>query len=148
MITVTNKIYGSVLLRSIQAGVVHYIKPVDDHPGHFIVDHEVHVYLKYDRGDDMAWQFGFSSAFVSTLRDIQTRTDLFGGPYLWLVCGENPCELRPDEWNRILETGTPDVHQTIRVSRPPRHSFRVSGSKRELPYTIPVNRFPSLAVAA
>lgn len=145
MITHTDKILGAVLRRSIKDGAVQKIAEADDHPGHFIVDENKHVLVKHAQSSPSTWRFTFSPQLIETFVTLQSAAGLFGGTYLWLVCDhEAVCELGVDEWSAVLNIDSPEGQQTIRVSRPPGHSFAVTGSAGNLAHSVPANRFPSL----
>lgn len=145
MITQTDKILGAVLRRSIKDGAVQKVTEADDHPGHFIVDEGKHVLVKHAQSSSSTWRFTFSPKVVETLVSLQDAAGLFGGTYLWLVCDNDAvCELGVDEWSSVLNVEAPISQQTIRISRPPGHSFSVAGTDETLPHSVPVSRFPSL----
>ena len=145
MITQTDKIFGAVLRRSIRDGVIQEVSEADDHPGHFIVDGDKHVLVKHAQSPSSTWRFTFSPQIVETLISLQSAAGLFGGTYLWLVCNNDAvCELGVDEWHCVLKVDDPSTQQTIRVSRPPGHSFSVTGTAGTLAHTVPASRFPSL----
>jgi len=145
MITQTDKILGAVLRRSIWDGVIEEVSEADDHPGHFIVDEGKHILVKHAQSSSSTWRFTFTSKVVETLASLQNAVGLFGGTYLWLVCDNDAvCELGIDEWSSVLNVKAPTAQQTIRISRPPAHSFSVAGTDGMLPHSVPVSRFPSL----
>jgi len=145
MLTQRDKIFGAVLRRSVRDGIIQKVSEADDHPGHFIVDGSKHVLVKHAQSSSSTWRFSFSPEVIETLVSLQSAADLFGGAYLWLVCDNDAvCELSVDEWSSVLNVDAPASQQTIRIARPPGHSFSVTGSAGSLGHSVPVSRFPSL----
>lgn len=122
--------------------------------GHFMVDHGTQVFLVSARRSGPGWKATLAPSLLEKIADVHNQTaahyqkDLFAGPYLWLACGGECCELWPREWAQVIDVHDRATAQHLRIERPPNCSFRVRGSAGELPHTIPLKRFPSLAVAA
>jgi hypothetical protein len=149
-----NRSVGSILLQAIDSGTIHKILVRESEVGHFQVDHGAHLFLIPARPSGSGWRAILTPPLLEKLAAVHNQEaahgqrNLFGGPYLWVVCDDECCVLQPEEWTQVIALGEPLAEQSIWIKRPPNCSFRVRGDAGELPHTIPLKRFPSLAVAA
>lgn len=150
---------GSVLLKAIDSGKIQTIDILDIELGHFQVDHDAQVFLVPARRSGLGWRATLGPSLLKKVAGVQPQAkahhqrELFADPYfvdpyLWLACSGDCCELWPSEWTQVIDVHDRTTEQHIQVERPPNCSFRVRGDAGELPHTIPLKRFPSLAVAA
>ena len=148
---------GSFLIEAIEAGVIQKFVVCDGSIGHFKVDDEKHLFLMPAHSRGSGWATPLEEPLLRVLADVRNENashgqqKLFKSPclsYFWIVCGDECCELYPEEWKQIIELDDSSTEQTIYVKRPPNCSFRVRGSAGKLPHTVPRERSPSLAVPA
>ena len=108
--------------------------------GHYQVNHNKRVLLKYSSAKDGPWQFTFQPDDVDIITDdINVGLEFF----ICLVCGyDTICILDEDEIGVVLDLEA-DNAQWIRVEYPSGGSMRAKGSEGELDHTVPHNTFPS-----
>ena len=108
--------------------------------GHYQVNHNKRVLLKYSSAENGPWQFTFQQDDVEIIAD-DINADIES--FICLVCGyDTICILDEDEIEVVLDLESDDV-QWIRIEYPPGGSMRARGSEGELDHTVPHNAFPS-----
>lgn len=145
MITTRDSYEGVVLRHLIKHDDTARIAEIGDKAGHFCLNDDAFLLVKYSSRNCSPWRFTFRPDDVKTLVSDQSQGGLFGGSYLCLVCGfQSLCALREDEWSSLLDLNTTVEQQTVVVRRSPRSSFEVTSSAGSLNRTIPASRFPAL----
>lgn len=141
MITLRDQYHGAVL-RKIVSHRHAQICEIGDKVGHFQIDSETHLLVKYATNEKSPWRFIFRPEDVSLLLADHNRAER---SYPVLVCGfDSICLLQAAEWFELLDTGNPDTQQTIVVRRKRGCQFRVSSPKETLKKTVSLSRFPSV----
>ncbi|MCS3827401.1 hypothetical protein GGP85_002871 [Salinibacter ruber] len=137
--------YDGIVLRSLaKYGEPFQIADLGDKAGHFCLNEDAFLLVKYAARNQSPWQFTFHPDDINTLVDDYKEGGLFGGSYVCLVCGyDSLCALQETEWSSLLDFDA-TRQQTFTVRRDPRSSFEVTGSFGELNQKIPASRFPSL----
>jgi hypothetical protein len=108
--------------------------------GHYLLNQDRRLFVKYRTNDGLAWQFGFST---SEIRAIKEDRRLESHTFVILVCGYSTvCALSAGDLDALLDLGGPGV-QSIRVEAPPGRSMIVSGSHGRLPRTLPHKSYPA-----
>lgn len=108
--------------------------------GHYIVNADRHVFVKYSTKPKPPWGFQFSPADLAAIKSVSTRKGV--RIFLALVCGRSTvCLLRESEFTQVIAIG-PGAQQSIRVEVPKGGSCHVHGSQGDLAGTIPHNIFP------
>lgn len=144
MITARDQFEGVVLRRLIKHDDPPRIVEVGDKSGHFQLNESTFLLVKYSSSDRSPWRFTFRPKDVQTLIDDRSKTDLFGGAYICLVCGLNTiCPLSSDEWSTVLDLTESSAQQTVTVRRRPGTQFEVKGSGGKLDHKVPATQFPS-----
>lgn len=145
MITTRDPYEGVVLRYLIKQDVPIRVAEIGDKPGHFCLNEDAFLLVKYSSRSCPPWRFTFRPDDVRTLIRDQNQGGLFGGSYVCFVCGlESLCALREEEWSTLLDLTMTEGQQTIVVRRDPRSSFEVTGSSGQLDRKIPASRFPGL----
>jgi len=145
MISERDKYYGIVLRHLTRHDGLFNIQEVGDKAGHFCLNENAFLLVKYSSADSSPWRFTFRPDDIRTLIDDQNEGRLFGGSYVCLVCGfKSLCALREDEWSTLLDLGARSRQQTVSVRKNRRSSFEVKGASGSLDHKIPASRFPSL----
>lgn len=145
MINSRDPYYGVVLRSLAKYGEPFHIAELGDKAGHFCLNEDAFLLVKYSSRNRSPWRFTFRLDDIRTLIDDQNQGGLFGGSYVCLVCGfDSLCALREDEWSTLLDLTAASGQQTVTVSRDPRSSFEVTSSSGNLSRKIPASRFPSL----
>lgn len=112
--------------------------------GHYLVNTDRHVFVKYRKPNRSPWQHTLSEDEVDAM-----ATEIKNGHavFLCLVCGSTSvCALNSSEIQTLLEIKTAG-QQWIRVEIPQRGSCHVSGSNGKLKRTVPHNSFPDKVFA-
>jgi hypothetical protein len=107
--------------------------------GHYIVNTDRHVFVKYRTASKSPWQHTLSAADVKA---IATAIESSDKVWLCLVCGDHTiCALDKDEIQTVLDLAATN-QQWVRVDVPKGGSCRVSGSHGSLKRKVPHNSFP------
>lgn len=108
--------------------------------GHYLVNTDRHVFVKYRKPNKSPWQHTLSSEDVGAISsEIRKGHSVF----LCLVCGSTTvCALNTSEIKTVLDLAA-EGQQWIRVEIPRGGSCHVSGSKGKLKRTVPHNSFPN-----
>ena len=107
--------------------------------GHYLVNADRHVFVKYCKRKGSPWQFTLSQDEIKSMAE-----EIGNTPNVWLclVCGtETVCPLNPDEIRELLDLQG-GSQQSIRVEIPKGRSCRVKGSNGRLRKTVPHKSFP------
>ena len=108
--------------------------------GHYLINSDRHVLIKYRTNDDDSWQFTFKPSEIAAIKAIKKKSEQ---TFLCLVCGKvTVCALSFNEIKTLLSPIEQD-QQSITVDYPAAGaSLRVRGTNGELSYTIRHNNFP------
>lgn len=138
--------YDGIVLRSLaKYGEPFQIADLGDKAGHFCLNEDAFLLVKYASRNRSPWQFTFRPDDIETLVNDHNRGGLFGGSYVCLVCGYNSlCALQEGEWSVLLDLNEVENQQTICVRRSPRSSFEVTGFAGSLSRKVSASRFPAL----
>lgn len=138
--------YDGIVLRSLaKYGEPFQIADIGDKAGHFCLNEDAFLLVKYASRNRSPWRFTFRPGDIETLVDDHSQGGLFGGSYVCLTCGfESLCALREEEWSALLDLSETDTQQTIVVRKRPGTSFEVTSSAGNLDRKIPASRFPGL----
>ncbi len=108
--------------------------------GHYLLNQDRRLFVKYRTNDGLAWQFVFST---SEIRAIKEDQKLKGHTFVILVCGYSTvCALSAGDLDVLLDLDGPGA-QSIRVEAPPGRSMIVNGSYGRLPRTLPHKSYPA-----
>jgi hypothetical protein len=131
--------HGAALTQIVQHQSFKALNRASEKYGHYLVNTDRHVFVKYRTNDKSPWQYTFSPEELSTIDDeIKHKKRVF----LCLVCGQTTvCALDADQIQVVLDL-TKKEQQWIRVEVPSGSSCHVSGSKGKLEKTVPHNSFP------
>jgi len=133
--------HGSALTQICEHESFTALNKASEKIGHYQVNHDKRILVKYSSADETPWQFTFRPVDVETIReDIEADQN----PFLCLVCGHDTiCVLLADEIEELLDLESDDA-QWVRVEYPEGGSMRVRGSEGELDHTIRHNAFPNV----
>ncbi|AIO70487.1 hypothetical protein [Burkholderia oklahomensis] len=110
------------------------------HYGHYLINADRHVFVKYRTGNGRSWNHVFSIGELNTLRAIFAKQK-----FVWhaLVCGDlTVCLLSKDDVERLIDVQDQE-QQRIKVDVPQNGSCHVSGTLGELPHVVRHNDFPA-----
>lgn len=131
--------HGAALTQIVEHPSFKALNKVDDRYGHYLINHDRRMLVKYRTNSEAPWQFSFPPAETALLKE-DLGTDL--RVFLCLVCGpETVAILKEDEFHSVLGLDV-EGQQWVRVDLPPGGSMRVRGSAGHLTRTIPHNAFP------
>jgi hypothetical protein len=132
--------HGAVLTQITEHPSFKALNKVDDIYGHYLVNHDTRLFVKYLTKASSPWHFKFS---YNELQSIQADMESTGNVYLCLVCGqETICSLNIQEFSNLIDVTSLDS-QTIIVEVPQGGSMHVKGTAGKLPKTLPHNSFPN-----
>lgn len=132
--------HGTALMQVVEYAPFKAINKVDTHYGHYLVNTDRHLFIKYTKRRQSPWTFVLT---LDELKNLKATTDQYEKVTVCLVCGNATiCAIRRDELLAVVDVGA-STQQWIKVTVPPGSSCRVSGSLAKLTKTVPHNSFPS-----
>ncbi|WP_456276554.1 hypothetical protein [Bacillus sp. AK128] len=132
--------HGAVLTQITEHSSFKALNKVDSTYGHYLVNHDTRLFVKYLTKESSPWHFKFS---YNELQAIQSDMEQSSHVFLCLVCGaETICALSQQEFSNLIDVTTTE-NQSIIVEVPPGGSIHVKGSVGKLPRTLPHNSFPN-----
>jgi hypothetical protein len=116
------------------------LNKADKKYGHYLVNADTRLWVKYRTNSEGPWQFTVGSAEIGAL---SVDFKLKGSTYLVLICGDySICCLAEEQIMALIDTTT-DLQQWIRVEAPANKNMRVTGSRNnDEPILIAHNSFP------
>lgn len=131
--------HGWALVRLIQDKRTSKVKLYSGNNAYLVNDFAC-IYLKHSSFRLSPWLFTFMPKHI---KEIQTIRKDIKNTYLVLVCNDDGiCCLNYDEFSQLIFIGDFDKSKNIRVSRPPRKKYLISGTDGKLSYKIGNNDFP------
>jgi hypothetical protein len=131
--------HGAVLTQITEHPSFTALNKPDTLYGHYVVNHETRLFVKYLTKESSAWHFRFS---VDEMQSIQSDMEVTGRVFLCLVCGQKTiCALNIQEFSNVIDLTSSEI-QTITVEVPPGGSMHVKGTAGELEKTVKHNSFP------
>lgn len=132
--------HGPALMQIVEHQSFKALNRASLHYGHYLVNTDRQVFVKYRKTRRSPWQFVFQPDELSA---ISTAMSSNGRVFVCLVCGHTTiCALNEDEVVQIIDLAA-TTQQSIRVEVPQGGSCRVSGSKGKLKRVVPHNSFPT-----
>ena len=133
--------HGAALTQIVEHQSFTALNKADDKYGHYLINANIRLLVKYSSPSDSPWQFTFNA---SDLKSISEDVAVDGIEFFaCLVCGtETVCLLTKQQLSSVIDVYTEDA-QWIRVQVPSAGmSMRVKGSTAMLDKTIAHNAFP------
>lgn len=132
--------HGAVLTQITEHSSFKALNKVDSQYGHYLVNHDTRLFVKYLTKETTPWNFKFH---YSELQSIQQDLESTPRVFLCLVCGtETICTLGVQEFSNLIDVTLSD-NQSISVEVPDGGSMHVKGSAGKLSKTLPHNSFPN-----
>lgn len=131
--------HGAVLTQITEHPSFKALNKADSLYGHYLVNHDTRLFVKYLSKATSPWNFKFS---VNEMQSIQNDMQLTRNVFLCLVCGqETICSLNIQEFSNLIDL-TSTENQSIIVEVPPNGSMHVKGTLGDLDRTLRHNSFP------
>ncbi len=131
--------HGAVLTQITEHPAFKALNKVEPLYGHYLVNHDTRIIVKYLNRPTTAWSFQFS---VKELQAIRADLKLTHNVYLCLVCGqETICALNNEEFSGLIDIDA-DTRQSIAVDVPEGGSMHVQGDEGRLQNVVHHNSFP------
>ncbi|MHB0980497.1 MAG: hypothetical protein ACYC5Q_10600 [Thermoleophilia bacterium] len=131
--------HGAVLTQIVEDPSFKALNKASPHYGHYLVNTDKQVFVKYRTGGTSPWQFVFSSDELQVIERAEKSGDSL---LLCLVCGQvTVCALDASEIKTVLDLAQVRS-QWISVEVPSGGSCHVRGSAGSLKRTVPHNAFP------
>ncbi len=131
--------HGAALTQIVEHGSFKALNRASGKYGHYLVNTDRHVFVKYRKGSGSTWTHTFTKEEIDTIRD-QMRANV--AVLLCLVCDKTTvCALNRNEIENVLDLNQLK-QQWVRVSIPRGGSCHVSGSNGTLARSVPHNSFP------
>ncbi|MCB1055795.1 MAG: hypothetical protein KDD11_09835 [Acidobacteria bacterium] len=133
--------HGAALAQIVEHPSFKALNKADKRYGHYLVNQNRRLLVKYRTSGDSPWQFSFPQSELALMAaDLRAGARLF----LCLVCGDiTVAVLGEEDVRAVLDLGG-DSQQWVTVELPPNSSMRVRGSLGTLSKTVPHSAFPRL----
>ncbi|MEB1809567.1 MAG: hypothetical protein LPK26_20105 [Bacillaceae bacterium] len=132
--------HGAVLTQITEHSSFKALNKVDSQYGHYLVNHDTRLFVKYLTKQSSPWNFKFS---YSELQSIQSDMESTARVFLCLVCGsETICALNIQEFSNLIDV-TSSENQSIIIDVPAGGSMHVKGTAGKLSKSLPHNSFPN-----
>lgn len=129
--------HGAVLTQIVEHESFKALNRASPKYGHYLVNTDRHVFVKYRKNKRSPWIFKFSAEELQSL-----QAGIKGPLFLCLVCGTvTVCALNAKEIKGVLALDA-TAEQFIRVEIPKGGSCHITSGKWRLKNTIPHNSFP------
>ncbi len=132
--------HGPALMQIVEHDSFKALNKADDQYGHYLVNKDIRLWVKYASKAKGPWQFTFQPNDLSLIsKDVKQK----GITHVVLVCGNvSICSLNTDELERLLDI-TAKSAQWLKVAAPPNKQMRVTGSdSNKSSILAPHNKFP------
>jgi len=137
--------HGAALTQLVESTGFTALNKASDRYGHYLVNHDRRMFVKYRSNGTSRWQFGFTQPEIRAIRDDHKGQK--GKTFVVLVCGpETICPLTRDELFSVIDQNATG-QQAMRVEFKQGQSMRVTGPLGRLKGTIPHNAFPRKILA-
>ncbi|KKE80045.1 hypothetical protein NSA56_10135 [Oceanobacillus caeni] len=131
--------HGAVLSQISEHPSFHALKKVDSEYGHYLVNQDTRLFVKYLTKKSSPWNFKFSVSEMQSIQHVMKKTN---NVFLCLVCGqETICALNKNELRNLINLNSAET-QYIIVEVPTGGSMHVKGTTRTLERTLRHNSFP------
>lgn len=132
--------HGAALTQIVEHRSFKALNKASSHYGHYLVNTDRQVFVKYRTTENSPWQFVFSPDEIKRITQADSSDDAL---FVCLVCGPaTVCALHGDEIKSVLDLQK-GAMQSITVEVPTGASCRVRGSAGSLKRTVPHNSFPN-----
>lgn len=132
--------HGAALTQIVEHPSFKALNRASSRYGHYLVNTDKQVFVKYRKSKRSPWQFVFSADEIRALRRAVDSDD---DTYVCLVCGPSTvCAVSQDETREVVDLST-NSSQSITVEVPRGGSCRVRGSAGQLGRTVPHSSFPN-----
>lgn len=131
--------HGSALTQIVQHESFKALNKLDSKFGHYIVNSDIKILVKYRRNTRSPWLFNLYEYDIETINnDIQSGDEFF----LCLICGDTTiCAINSVQIRQLIDVNS-ETTQSIRAEVPSRGSIWLKGSNGVLRNCIPHNSFP------
>ena len=133
--------HGAALTQIVEHPSFTALNKVDEKYGHYLVNANIRLLVKYSSPSSSPWQFTFNENDLNSICD-----DIMGEGvnfFTCLVCGtETVCLLSVEQLRAVIDLNA-EESQWVRVEIPAGKSMRVKGSTGTLRRTIAHKAFPS-----
>ena len=132
--------HGSALTQIVEHPSFKALNRASSHYGHYLVNTDTQILVKYRTAECSPWQFVFSPDEIHELRQAHiSKNDTF----ICLVCGSvTVCVLNEVESKTVLDMGEISS-QSVTVEVQKGASCRVKGTGGKLRRAVPHNAFPA-----
>lgn len=133
--------HGAALMQIVEHPSFKALNKGSNRYGHYLVNANCHLFIRYSTSDAESWVFTYSPEQLEPIRNILESTATV---FLCLVCGnQSICLINEEQIQEIIDIES-EESQWIKVTAPPRKSFRVSGSFGKIKGTIAHSSFPNV----
>ena len=134
--------HGAALTQIVEHPLFTALNKVDDKYGHYLVNADIRLLVKYSSPSNSPWQFTFNESDLEAIRnDIMDESVKF---FACLVCGtETVCLLTFEHLEAVIDLDSEDAQWVHVEILAPRKSMRVKGGTGKLKKTVAHNAFPN-----
>jgi len=132
--------HGPALMQIVEHDSFKALNKADDKYGHYLVNKDIRLWVKYASASNGPWQFTFQPNDLALIsKDLKQK----GTTHIVLVCGHfSICSLSSGELEELLDVSANSA-QWLKVEAPANRQMRVTGSDNsKSPILAPHNKFP------
>lgn len=139
MISETERYHGQVFSLIVRSEHKVDITKFSDNNNSSYVINGVGLFIKYSTKRMSPWSFTFLGRHQD---DIEKMRNDLGNVVIALVCGDDGvASLTHQELKAVLDQNH-EIVEHVRISRPPRGKYKISGSDGKMKKSIGINEFP------
>jgi len=117
--------HGTALMQIVEHKTFKALNKADDQYGHYLVNKDIKLWVKYASDEGSPWQFTISE---NDAKSIQADAKSKGNTFLILVCGRTSiCCVDMDELNGLVDLSAAKA-QGIKVETPANKQMRIFGT--------------------
>jgi hypothetical protein len=136
---VTSGYHGPALMQIVEHDAFKALNKVSRRYGHYVINADRRVFVKYSTSDKGPWQFTFGHKELPKLLKLLEGQRI---AYFCLVCGPvTICCLTQAEWESVIDASSTET-QWIKVQVPLGGQCHVTGTRAALGRAIPHKSFP------
>ncbi|MCH8025547.1 MAG: hypothetical protein IH866_02020 [Chloroflexi bacterium] len=137
--------HGPALMQIVEHPSFTALNKPDEKYGHYIVNTDRQLFVKYRDSDESPWRFTFQPEEIVAIKADIRRSN--HETFICLVCGDfSICCLDSSELRSVIDLSS-ETTQWVSVEVPAGGSQHVAGSNGKLGYTIPHNSYPDKVLA-
>lgn len=137
--------HGAALTQIVEHGSFKALNTGSPKYGHYLVNGNVHVFVKYLSKDGAPWRFAFKVDEMDAIARVRLAAGEGARLFLALVCGYSTvCCIDWDQLRRVMDPRGDELDLWVSVAYAKGQSMRVEGPRGALPNTVRHSSFPEV----